>query len=623
MKKILILFLLGTSVFGQEVITVTTSKVEQELTEEAVVVQTVTTDGSTSALDAIAQQTSLQSKNGTLYAPGWGESGFKSLLILINGVRQSREDMAAFDLSRISADSIERVEVLYGDYTYLYGSGANAGVVNIITKDQSKEEDYRVSTEISAGFPNFDNTLTIFGQSEIGTIIIEHNYDNSFQEDNAYQFMIIEGKGLLPGDDGDYVHFYVRGDRNHLPGGLILSEYNSDPTQSKNADDNIRSLDMGLSVLNTIDFTTLLTSYSFLQNEADTTSYLSYTTTYNHSGELVPTFFFELYPTADIINQLSFGLDNIYDVFIFEKFATEVRDDKTSEVLIHRLRNGLWLKNDIIWDSFILSVGGRIENFYTTAFSETNPDTEGEQNFLGWAANVSGRYDFDHITLGFIGSRGYRYPFIEEQISYYGFGDTFNKDLVPEEYWSGGLFQNITVDPSLTFYFKQNIIYSNNEINYNNATFANENIAETLRASFDLSADLDIFDLFQINNFLNYTYAIDLKTEKELPLAPNISGGATVVATPWEGDHWLKATLVYSSGFFKGGDYDNTGGEIPQRINLSLGYSFNLFEHFRLFGNFNNILNDITPTIAYQGFVEDAYYPEQAFEAVVGIEMIY
>lgn len=55
-------------------------------------------------------------------------------LILIDGKRVNGEFSKVFELERIPADMIDRVEILKGTSSLLYGSDAMGGVINIITK---------------------------------------------------------------------------------------------------------------------------------------------------------------------------------------------------------------------------------------------------------------------------------------------------------------------------------------------------------------------------------------------------------------------------------------------------------------------------------------------------------
>src|SRR5690606_6493548 len=55
-------------------------------------------------------------------------------LVLIDGIVANQPGTGEFDFSDLPADQIERIEVIRGAQSSLYGSGAVGGVVNIITK---------------------------------------------------------------------------------------------------------------------------------------------------------------------------------------------------------------------------------------------------------------------------------------------------------------------------------------------------------------------------------------------------------------------------------------------------------------------------------------------------------
>ena len=59
------------------------------------------------------------------------------VLVLIDGI-EAPDSSSAFDFSNLTADQIERIEVLKGPQSSLYGAGATAGVINIITKSAGK-----------------------------------------------------------------------------------------------------------------------------------------------------------------------------------------------------------------------------------------------------------------------------------------------------------------------------------------------------------------------------------------------------------------------------------------------------------------------------------------------------
>jgi len=61
------------------------------------------------------------------------------VLVLVDGQRVTGRAGGAIDLSRIPVDSIERIEIVEGSGSALYGSDAMGGVIHIITRDPESE----------------------------------------------------------------------------------------------------------------------------------------------------------------------------------------------------------------------------------------------------------------------------------------------------------------------------------------------------------------------------------------------------------------------------------------------------------------------------------------------------
>lgn len=61
--------------------------------------------------------------------------GGQSMLFLVDGERMAGETMDDMDFSRLDMGNVERIEIVKGAASALYGSNANGGVINIITKE--------------------------------------------------------------------------------------------------------------------------------------------------------------------------------------------------------------------------------------------------------------------------------------------------------------------------------------------------------------------------------------------------------------------------------------------------------------------------------------------------------
>ena len=85
----------------------------------------------------------------------------KNILILVDGEQLAGENGNNIDYSRLNTNNIERIEIVKGASSALYGSQAMGGVINIITKSSRKKFDVQVGGKIKANNQtNFDNLKT-------------------------------------------------------------------------------------------------------------------------------------------------------------------------------------------------------------------------------------------------------------------------------------------------------------------------------------------------------------------------------------------------------------------------------------------------------------------------------
>lgn len=79
----------------------------------------------------------------------------KYLLFLVDGERMAGETFDNIDYNRINLDDIERIEIVKGASSSLYGSNAIGGVINIITKKPKKD----IETSLSARYGTFNEKI--------------------------------------------------------------------------------------------------------------------------------------------------------------------------------------------------------------------------------------------------------------------------------------------------------------------------------------------------------------------------------------------------------------------------------------------------------------------------------
>ena len=83
------------------------------------------------------RQNLLGTADFSLDLGGFGDTSDQNIVILLDGVRLSENEQAIALLSAIPIESIERIEIVRGGSSVLYGEGATGGTIQIITKRPS------------------------------------------------------------------------------------------------------------------------------------------------------------------------------------------------------------------------------------------------------------------------------------------------------------------------------------------------------------------------------------------------------------------------------------------------------------------------------------------------------
>lgn len=159
-------------------VVVTANKFEQKASQTGKVMTVITqkelAHNSGKTLTAILNEQPGITINGVGESSGTNQTVYlrgadpKYTLIMINGIPVNDVSYInyEFDLNLIPVSSIERIEIMRGGYAALYGSGATAGVVNIIT-DKSDLRPFNVTAGFSAGsYGTFREQAGINGHSK-------------------------------------------------------------------------------------------------------------------------------------------------------------------------------------------------------------------------------------------------------------------------------------------------------------------------------------------------------------------------------------------------------------------------------------------------------------------------
>ncbi len=117
---------------------------------------------------------------------GMGETASSNVLVMVDGFRLNPPDLAGPDFSTIAIDEIERIEIVRGAASVVYGSGAVGGVINIVTKRGKKEPSARLYSAYGS-YDTFDGRASGGGQIQnLNFSVNADYYDTDGYRDNGF-----------------------------------------------------------------------------------------------------------------------------------------------------------------------------------------------------------------------------------------------------------------------------------------------------------------------------------------------------------------------------------------------------------------------------------------------------
>lgn len=174
-------------------------------------------------------------KSVTVDIRGFGETGLLNTLVLIDGRRVNEIDLSGVDWTQIPLDQIERIEILRGPGSVLYGDNATGGVINIITK--KPEKPISVNGEITRGsYLYHKESGSASGRWGPISALIYGDYSSTegYRENSFMRYKDIGGKILF--DANNWVGFSLNANLHRddygLPGALPQSLYRQDRRKS-------------------------------------------------------------------------------------------------------------------------------------------------------------------------------------------------------------------------------------------------------------------------------------------------------------------------------------------------------------------------------------------------------
>ncbi|MBA4372646.1 MAG: hypothetical protein C0402_07250 [Thermodesulfovibrio sp.] len=464
-------------------------------------------------------------------------------VIMIDGRRLNEIDLSGVDWNTIALENVERIEVVRGSQSVLYGDNAMAGAINIITKKGYKQALTLVLDARAESYRGQTESGTVTGGNDwVSYFVFTKYHDTSGYRANSH-FKSNDLGTKLSFRLNDHLTFDVAAgyhkDKQGLPGGLTESELAADRRQSTKPDDRVsynqRYIDtkanFGLGTWGDLEI-----GYSYDNREYDSTL-VFFGTSYNTkrdtatSGLRAKLTIDKKYGTMR--NLLVAGVD----------YSDSAVANKTSfgNSDLSKTDTGFYLQDEFfISPQFSLSLG------YRYADAKFEDQVIGTQKFRENAAKAGLTYNYADRSKLFINyAKGYRLPTTDEIFDFSGVITT----LKPErsDTYEAGVVHSFgkRLQARLTAYtmdVKDELFY-----NPTGGAFgfgANENLAKTRHYGVETGVTASVND-----------------------------------------DIAVFGTLGYSDAKFKAGPYDGNHIQLVPQYTASLGADYKFLKSFLLAAN--------------------------------------
>lgn len=589
------------TVFDAERIVVTATRTESEVrtvpgNPSIVTAQDIADGHYTSVPEALEKKAGLFFRNiadnpseaGVDIRGFGGDNPHGKVLVLVNGRKLNRPDMATINWAQIPMQAVERIEVVRGPNSVLYGDHAVGGVINIITRDGADIPE--TSLQASAGSNKaFDQNVVTSGKLDgLGYVATAaHQSGDGYRDRSAYDTSSASLR--LSGDINEQLSAYAEAsvveEQHELPGALSLAQVQQDRRQAANPADEANgtyySFNTGIETVPTDELIFNLDGgISKKDLHADMASYWpSSYYDYKISSYTLSPKLTVLTPVANMDNELIVGIDLARETLNVQRYTNSVHTLATDTDITKDTFGGYASDTLNLTEKLFLNAGARLEKnkVDVTQNGGSSPYDDGvSRTESAWQTQLTW-LPTDAVKLFSGIQQTYRYPFVDEQAIYSGWGDAFNKDLEPEtgiNYEAGAEYTPISNLVLQATVFQTDM---KNEIAWSWANNRNENLDETVHRGAELSAGYknEYFGLDIFYTRLQSEFAAGLNKGNEIPWVPQDKLDANLALFLTDA-LTFNTHMTYVGSMYRSGDNANSAEKESDRTLFDLRLEYTL-----------------------------------------------
>jgi len=568
-----------------------------------------------------------------------GDNPHGRTLIMLDGRRLNRPDMASVNWLQVPINNVERIEVVRGASSVLYGDAAVAGVINIITKRGKGRPEINASL-IAGSYGLHDERVGITGSYDRISYALTGENQKTFGYRERSKFAS-KGAGLNLGydcSDNFDISLGVSFNRTDfdMPGCLTKAQMEQDRKQYQpghsNDDASNEYSNINLNLKSFLgDFGRFDVNFLYGNKDitADITSWGNYSVTDINTYGITPEYVLE----KDIFgheNKLILGLDYYHENLDVDKFNDREKTLRTSTVELTKNSLGCYIRDEFnILKELILSAGYRTER---AEIKGNKMLSTGAIPFDSKKIHKGEAYEVDLIWL--IGEKSkiftkyatvYRYPFTDEQASYYVSGsDAFLIDLEKEKGKSYEIGTQLYPLENLKIGLTLFRINMEDEI-VPDAFWVSKNLDKTRHEGIEFAMSYKLMDMGKFyGNFTyhNAEFTAGQYNGKKVPLVPEEMANAGLeIYLPYA--LILSPEVRYVGKSYLGFDNDNSAEQMDDYTvyDLFLRYEPELDDlKISVFFGIENLTDEKYSTMGYEGW-PDTYYPSPGVTVKGGISI--
>jgi iron complex outermembrane receptor protein len=481
---------------------------------------------------------------------GFGETAPLNTLVLVDGRRVNEIDLSGVDWTQIPLDQIERIEIVRGSGSVLYGDNAVGGVINIITKKPEKALSAKVEGVLGSYHLNRESVLVSGKLGSFSAILnADYNATKGYREDGFLRAKDIGGKFNY--EINQNISFNLSGsfhkDDAGLPGGLTEADIDNLGRRATLTPDNQASTEDEYGALGTKvklwDWGRMEMDLSFrnrvVENFLDfPSSFYTYQDQRNlRTWGITPRYILDK-SLWNFSNKFTLGLDFYKGDSVVDSQTIFSGFPSSNRSVIKKTSTGLYFLDEFSpLTNLILSLGCRYEWVIYDIFQRT-PRAEDKTGLGEPAYNFSIDYLFGKKSSAFFSvKRSFRFPVSDELILVF---PTFkvNPLIEPQTgfHYEAGVRHSFTdqIEANLTLFW----IDLQNEIFLNPATFTNENYPKTRRYGFEVGVKATPLEWLSV--WGNFGYIIPLLRGgsfpgNDIPGVPRLKGSLGANIHLWKG----------------------------------------------------------------------------------------